>query len=30
MVRLDRLNRVLDVDRGGGLAKVEGGVVIRD
>jgi L-gulonolactone oxidase len=30
MVRLDRMNRVLDVDRGAGLAKVEGGIVIRD
>src|SRR5215212_4807104 len=30
MVRLDRLNRVLDVNRAAGLAKVEGGVVIRD
>jgi L-gulono-1,4-lactone dehydrogenase len=30
MVRLDRMNRVIDVDREAGLAKVEGGVVIRD
>src|SRR2546421_8652729 len=30
MVKLDRLNRVLEVDREAGLAKVEGGVVIRD
>jgi L-gulonolactone oxidase len=30
MVRLDRMNRVLEVDRDAGLAKVEGGVVIRD
>jgi L-gulonolactone oxidase len=30
MVRLDRLSRVLDVDREAGLAKVEGGIVIRD
>jgi L-gulonolactone oxidase len=30
MVRLDRMNRVLDVDPVAGLAKVEGGIVIRD
>jgi L-gulono-1,4-lactone dehydrogenase len=30
MVRLDQMNRVLEVDRDSGLAKVEGGVVIRD
>ena len=30
MVKLDRLNRVLEVDRESGLAKVEGGIVIRD
>jgi len=30
MVRLDRMNRVLEVDADRGLAKVEGGVVIRD
>jgi L-gulono-1,4-lactone dehydrogenase len=30
MVRLDRLNRVLEVDHDAGRAKVEGGVVIRD
>ena len=30
MVRLDRMNRVLEVDRDAGHAKVEGGVVIRD
>jgi FAD-linked oxidoreductase len=30
MVRLDRMNRVLEVDRDAGLAKIEGGVVIRD
>jgi L-gulonolactone oxidase len=30
MIRMDRINRVLDVDRGAGLAKVEGGIVIRD
>jgi L-gulono-1,4-lactone dehydrogenase len=30
MVRLDRLDRVLEVDRGRGLAKVEGGIVLRD
>ena len=30
MVRLDRMNRVLEVDRDRGLAKVEGGIVIRD
>jgi L-gulonolactone oxidase len=30
MVKLDRLNRVLEVDREARLAKVEGGVVIRD
>jgi L-gulono-1,4-lactone dehydrogenase len=30
MVRLDRMDRVLEVDRDAGLAKVEGGVVIRD
>src|SRR6195256_298437 len=30
MVRLDRMNRVLEVDRAAGLAKVEGGIVIRD
>src|SRR5213083_31514 len=30
MVRLDRLNRVLEVDSERRLAKVEGGIVIRD
>jgi L-gulono-1,4-lactone dehydrogenase len=30
MVKLDRLNRVLEVDRQSGLAKVEGGIVIRE
>ena len=30
MLRLERMNRVLEVDRGAGLAKVEGGIVIRD
>ena len=30
MLRLDRMNRVLEVDRAAGLAKVEGGIVIRD
>ena len=30
MMRLDRMNRVLDLDRDAGLAKVEGGIVIRD
>src|SRR5213083_2631178 len=30
MVKLDRMNRVLEVDRAARLAKVEGGVVIRD
>src|SRR4029453_9493497 len=30
MVRLDRLNGVLEVDREAGRARVEGGVVIRD
>jgi L-gulonolactone oxidase len=30
MVKLEGLNRVLEVDRDAGLAKVEGGVVIRD
>src|SRR5262245_61144446 len=30
MIRMDRMNRVLDIDRGAGLAKVEGGIVIRD
>jgi L-gulonolactone oxidase len=30
MVRLDRMNRVLEVDRAAGVAKVEGGIVIRD
>jgi FAD-linked oxidoreductase len=30
MVRLDRLNRVLEVDPQAGRAKVEGGIVIRD
>jgi L-gulonolactone oxidase len=30
MVRLDRLNHVLEIDRAAGRAKVEGGVVIRD
>jgi FAD-linked oxidoreductase len=30
MVRLDRMDRVLDVDREAGRAKVEGGIVIRD
>jgi FAD-linked oxidoreductase len=30
MVRLDRLSRVLEVDRKRGLARVEGGIVLRD
>ncbi len=30
MVRLDRLNRVLEVDPVAGVARVEGGIVIRD
>src|SRR5207253_5463560 len=30
MLRLDRLNRVLDVDAERRLAKVEGGIVIRE
>ena len=30
MIRLDRMNRVLDLDRDAGLARVEGGIVIRD
>jgi len=30
MVRLDRLDRVLEVDRGAGLVKVEGGVVLGE
>src|SRR5919198_453327 len=30
MVRLDRMNRVLEVDREAGRARVEGGIVIRD
>jgi L-gulonolactone oxidase len=30
MIRMDRMNRVLDIDRSGSLAKVEGGIVIRD
>ncbi len=30
MVRLDRLTRKLDFDRGAGLFKVEGGIVLRD
>ena len=30
MLRLDRMNRVIDVDREAGLAKVEGGIVIRE
>jgi L-gulonolactone oxidase len=30
MLRLDRMNRVLDVDRAARLARVEGGIVIRD
>ncbi len=30
MIRMDRMNRVLDLDRDAGLAKVEGGIVIRD
>jgi len=29
MIRLDRMNRLLDVDRAAGLARVEGGIVIR-
>src|SRR6185295_110259 len=29
MIRMDRMNRVLDIDRDAGLAKVEGGIVIR-
>ena len=30
MIRLDRMNRLLDIDRAAGLARVEGGIVIRD
>jgi L-gulonolactone oxidase len=30
MLRLERMNRVLEVDRAAGLAKVEAGIVIRD
>ncbi len=30
MIRMERMNRVLDLDRAAGLARVEGGVVIRD
>ena len=30
MIRMDRMNRVLDIDRDAGLARVEGGIVIRD
>jgi L-gulonolactone oxidase len=30
MVRLDRMNRVLEIDRAGGQARVEAGIVIRD
>ncbi|MGH2978335.1 MAG: D-arabinono-1,4-lactone oxidase [Solirubrobacterales bacterium] len=30
MLRLDRMSRVLEVDRAAGLAKVEGGIVLRD
>ena len=30
MIRLDRMNRVLDIDRAAGLARVQGGIVIRD
>ena len=30
MLRLEQMNRVLEVDRGAGLAKVEAGIVIRD
>ncbi len=30
MIRLDRMNGVLDIDRAAGLARVEGGIVIRD
>jgi FAD-linked oxidoreductase len=30
MIRMEGMNRVLDIDRSAGLAKVEGGIVIRD
>ena len=30
MIRMERMNRVLDLDREAGLAKVEAGIVIRD
>ena len=30
MIQLDRMDRVLDLDRDAGLARVEGGIVIRD
>jgi len=30
MLRMERMNRVLEVDRGAALAKVEAGIVIRD
>ena len=30
MLRLDRMNRVLEIDRAAGLARVEGGIVIRE
>ncbi len=30
MIRMEKMNRVLDLDRAAGIAKVEGGVVIRD
>src|SRR5437868_10140958 len=30
MVRLDRMDRVLEVDRDAGLTRVQGGIVIRD
>jgi L-gulono-1,4-lactone dehydrogenase len=30
LLRLDRMNRVLDVDRSGGLVRVQGGITIRE
>ncbi len=30
MIRMDRMNRLLDIDRDAGLARVEGGIVIRE
>jgi L-gulonolactone oxidase len=30
MLRLERMNRVLEIDRGSGLVKVEGGIGLRD